>query len=172
MVFFFSYFSCYSFFLFLIIHKYLEVIYYESHVTIKIRFPSFKCQTLVILSSFSSMVTHSSSISYSYNFPKRVCVSIVVKSLYSHIAVTLGCQLQFRHIRIFMTNSSFENFLPKVLIWFVIRVNHVFIWLMFSSCFILKSSYSWVNVPNLALFTSVVPSWVIWRVSYISLAVS
>lgn len=41
---------------------------------------------------------------------------MIAKSLDSQFTVTLSYQLQFRYLRIFITNSSFETVFAKILI--------------------------------------------------------
>lgn len=101
-----------------------------------------------------------------------MCVSIFAKSLESQNTMTLGCQLLFRHLIFFTTNASFKNIFSRVLIWLTIWINHVCVWFIFSSDFILKKSYLWVNVSNFSLFTLAVPSWVNCRMFRISFAIS
>lgn len=100
-----------------------------------------------------------------------VCVSIVSRSLDWNIEVNLVFHLRFEHLIIFTKNSSLENNFPRALIWLTLWVNRVYIWLMFYFGFSLKILNLWVNVPNLVLFTSITPSWIIWRMSLISFAV-
>lgn len=71
------------------------------------------------------------------------------------------------HGKVFQLHFMFQPFIRERE-----RVNVANLCFMLSLGFILKNSYSWVNMANLSFFTSVNLSWVIWRISHISFAVS
>jgi len=86
------------------------------------------------------------------------------------MAVTLGCHSLLKHLKTLLIKSSLGKVFPKKARWLTMCVNLFCMLWMFSFVFILKSSYSWVSVLILDLFTLVVPSCVSWSVSHISLA--
>lgn len=127
--------------------------------------PALSARFLFFFSPSSSIASLLSFISCFCNLRKRLCVSIVVKSLYSQIAMTLGCHLRFRTLRIWECFPYSSYMTPDVGKSFL-HLTYVLL------SFIFKSSYSWINVPNLHIFISVVLSWIIWRMSHISLSIS
>ena len=84
--------------------------------------------------------------------------------------MTFGCQDLSKHLRILMFSSSLSKILPRMMRWFTMWVNLFCTSEMFSPFNILNISYSWIKACFLALFISVVPSWVTPRMSHVSFA--
>jgi len=101
-------------------------------------------------------------------FSKSVAVVNVVKSLVFETVVTLGYQLLSRHFRILMFSSSLSKCLPSLIRWLTMWVNRFCTSIIVSPFYIQNNSYSWIKACFLALFTSVVPSWVTSSISHIS----
>ena len=83
---------------------------------------------------------------------------------------TLGCHDLSRHLRILMFSSSLSKVFPRLIRWLMMWVNLFCTSAIDSPLSILNISYSWIRVCFLALFTSLVPSWVTYKVSHNSLA--
>jgi len=95
---------------------------------------------------------------------------IVDKSLGFEMVVTLGCCLLSRHFKTLMFNSSLLNSFPKPMRWLTMCVNIFWASIMDSPYYILNNLYSCINVCFLALFTSLVPSYVTSSTSHKSFA--
>jgi len=69
-----------------------------------------------------------------------------------------------------MFSSSLSKFFPRLIKWFTMWENRFCTSEIVSPFCILNNSYSWMRACFLALFTSLVPSCVTSRMSYISFA--
>ena len=67
-------------------------------------------------------------------------------------------------------SSSFSKVFSRLMRWLMMWVNIFWTSTIISPLSILNISYSWIRVCFLALFTSLVPSWVTSKVSHISFA--
>ena len=116
--------------------------------------------------SFSLVISSSCS----FNLPNSADMVRVFKSLVSDIAVTLGCQLISKHLRILMFSSSLSNYFPSPITWLTIWVNRFWTSAMVSPSCILNNSYSLMSSCFLGRFKSFVPSCVTSSMSHISFA--
>ena len=116
--------------------------------------------------SFSLVISSSCSL----NLPNSADMVRVVKSLVLDIAVTLGCQLLSKHLKILMFSSSLSNYFSSIIRWLTIWVNRFWTSVMVSPGCILNNSYSLMSACFLARFKSFVPSCVTSNMSHISFA--
>ena len=99
---------------------------------------------------------------------KKSGKSHVAKFLDSAITITVGCYCLLKHLKTLLIKSSLGNVFHNEARWLTIWVNIFCISWILLAWFILKMEYSSVRVLILALFTSLVSSWVTCRVSHIS----
>ena len=118
------------------IHELCELLYHETKILIIIRifflflllaFDNLNFECNILLSSLIFFIIQSSSSSScSLSFPNRAAIVIVARFCDSVIAVTFGCQVLFKDLRIFMLSSSISKVLPSPLRWLIMCVNRFF----------------------------------------------